>query len=56
MSLLQHTSVGNVQSVDFFYSDCKMATSLPHMLKIKKYHKFFFLGNVQMQFTLDVFH
>jgi len=37
MSLLHHTTIGTVQSVDFAHSDCKMATSLPHTLKIKQY-------------------
>ena len=38
MSLLHHTTIGTVQSVNFVHSDCKMANSLPHMLKIKQYH------------------
>ena len=40
-----HTTIGTVQSVDFAHSAYKMATSLPHMLRIKQYHSFWcFLG------------
>jgi len=38
MSLPHNTTIGTVQSVDFVHSDCKMATSLLHMLKIKQDH------------------
>jgi len=34
LSLLHHTTMGTVQKVDFLYSAFKMATFLPHMLKI----------------------
>ena len=53
MSLLNHTTIGTVQSVDFVHSAFKMATSLPHMLKIKQYHQFWcFFGNRSLANTV----
>jgi len=36
--LLYHATIDTVQSVDFVHSNCKMATSLPRMLKMIQYH------------------
>jgi len=38
--LLHHTTIRTAQSVDFVRSAFKMATFLPHMMKIKQYQEF----------------
>ena len=56
LSLLHHTRIGNVQSVDFVHSAYTMTTFLPHVLKIKQYQEFwcYLLRNVQIPLTFDV--
>jgi len=38
LSLLHHATIGTSQTVDFVHSVCKMATFLPHVLKMKQYN------------------
>jgi len=53
LSLLHHTTIGIVESVDFVHSPFKMATFLPHMLKIKLHQEFWcFLETFKYYYSL----